>query len=41
MKAHNVSMIIFVDSLEVKTMMKIRGWERYQFLIDYRHRQVS
>ena len=42
MKAHNVSMIIFVhDSLEVKTMMKIRGWERYQFLIDYRHRQAS
>jgi hypothetical protein len=25
---------------EINTMMKIRGWERFQFLMDYEHQQV-
>jgi hypothetical protein len=27
-------------SLDINTMFKIRGWERYRFLIDFEHHQV-
>ena len=27
--------------LDIKTMFKIREWERYKFMIDYEHSQAS
>ena len=27
-------------SLDIETMFKIRGWERFRFLLDFEHRQV-